>query len=127
MLFDIHRSAEWIRLAQGTDCQGRQALPLTLAPRLISREAAAAYICVSPNAFDEMVRSGQMPRAGLLGERRRAWDVRQVDIAIDELPSDGNNTRVPQTHGSGLGNPVRLVSVKLDDCVFSYPHATRSA
>jgi len=68
-----------------------------------------------------------MPRAGLLGERRRAWDVRQVDIAIDELPSDGNNTRVPQTHGSGLGNPVRLVSVKLDDCVFSYPHATRSA
>jgi len=28
MLFDIHRSAEWIRLAQGTDCQGRQALPL---------------------------------------------------------------------------------------------------
>jgi hypothetical protein len=26
-----------------------------------------------------------------------------------------------------LGNPVRLVSFKLDDCVFSYPHATRSA
>ena len=73
------------------------ALPLTLAPRLISREAAAAYICVSPNTFDELVKSGQMPRARLLGERRRAWDVRQLDIAIDQLPSDGNNTPVDET------------------------------
>src|SRR3989442_4270796 len=72
-------------------------LPPSLAPRLISREAAAAYICVSPNTFDEMVKNGRMPRARLLGERRRAWDVRQLDIAIDELPSDGNNTRVDET------------------------------
>ena len=73
------------------------ALPPSLAPRLVSREAAAAYICVSPNTFDEMVKSGQMPRARLLGERRRAWDVRQLDIAIDQLPSDSNNTRVDET------------------------------
>jgi hypothetical protein len=32
------------------------ALPPTLAPRLINREAAAAYVCVSPNTFDEMVK-----------------------------------------------------------------------
>jgi hypothetical protein len=44
-----------------------------------------------------MVKNGQMPRARLLGERRRAWDTRQLDIAIDELPSDGNNTRVDET------------------------------
>lgn len=62
-----------------------------------SREAAAAYICVSPNTFDQMVKNRQMPRARLLGERRRAWDVRQLDIAIDELPSDGDNTRVDET------------------------------
>jgi predicted DNA-binding transcriptional regulator AlpA len=67
------------------------ALPPSLAPRLVSRESAA-YICVSPNTFDEMVKNGQMPRARLLGERRRAWDVRQLDIAIDELPSDGDNS-----------------------------------
>src|SRR5258707_14979435 len=73
------------------------ALPPTLAPRLVSREAAAAYVCVSPNTFDEMVKNGQMPRARLLGERRRAWDARQLDIAIDELPSDGDNTRVDET------------------------------
>ena len=72
------------------------ALPPSLAPRLVSREAAAAHICVSPDTFDEMVKNGQMPRARLLGERRRAWDVRQLDIAIDELSSDGNNTRVDE-------------------------------
>ena len=44
-----------------------------------------------------MVKTGQMPRARLLGERRRAWDVRQLDIAIDELPSDGDNARVDET------------------------------
>jgi predicted DNA-binding transcriptional regulator AlpA len=69
------------------------ALPPSLAPRLISREAAAAYICVSPITFDELVKNGRMPRARLLGERRRAWDVRQLDIAIDQLPSDGNDAR----------------------------------
>ena len=62
-----------------------------------TREAAAAYICVSPNTFDEMVKNGQMPGARLLGSRRRGWDVRQLDIAIDQLPSDGNNTHVDET------------------------------
>ena len=49
------------------------------------------------NTFDAMVKNGQMPRARLFGKRRRAWDVRQLDIAIDELPFDGNNTRVDET------------------------------
>jgi predicted DNA-binding transcriptional regulator AlpA len=62
------------------------ALPPTLAPRLVSREAAAAYICVSPNAFDEMVKDGRMPRPRLLGGKRRAWDVRALDAAVDALP-----------------------------------------
>jgi predicted DNA-binding transcriptional regulator AlpA len=66
------------------------ALPRSLSPRLIGREAAAAYVCVSPNTFDEMIRLGSMPRARLLGGRRRAWDVRELDLAIDRLPSDGN-------------------------------------
>jgi hypothetical protein len=73
------------------------ALPPSLAPRLISREAAAAYLCVSPNKFDKMVRNHQMPAARLLGEQRRAWDVCQLDIAIDQLASDGNDNRVDET------------------------------
>src|SRR5215469_15207803 len=49
--------------AQGIAMPRQTALPPSLAPRLISREAAAAYICVSPNTFDEMVKNGQMPQA----------------------------------------------------------------
>ncbi len=73
------------------------ALPMMLPPRLVSREAAAAYVCVSPNKFDEMVKDGQMPRPRLLGGKRRAWDVRALDAAVDQLPIDcddlqGDNT-----------------------------------
>jgi predicted DNA-binding transcriptional regulator AlpA len=64
------------------------ALPPTLAPRLVAREAAASYVCVSPNTFDEMVREGRMPRPKRLGPRRIAWDVRALDEAIDQLPTD---------------------------------------
>jgi predicted DNA-binding transcriptional regulator AlpA len=64
------------------------ALPPTLAPRLIGREAAAAYVCVSPNTFDRMVDDGRMPHARRLGERRIAWDVRELDIAVDRLPAE---------------------------------------
>lgn len=62
------------------------ALPPTLAPRLIPREAAAAYVCVSPNTFDRMVHDGHMPRPKRLGDRRIAWDVRELDAAVDRLP-----------------------------------------
>ena len=64
------------------------ALPPTLAPRLISREAAAAYVCVSPNTFDALVDDGRMPRPKRLGDRRKAWDVRELDAAIDRLPAE---------------------------------------
>jgi len=97
MRFEILGSAESISPGPGLRDAEADSAPAITCPRLISREAAAAYICVSPNTFDEMVKNGQMPRARLLGERRRAWDVRQLDIAIDELPFDGNNTRVDET------------------------------
>jgi hypothetical protein len=32
---------------------------LGIAPRLLKREQAAAYLSVSPNTFDEMVRDGR--------------------------------------------------------------------
>ena len=66
------------------------ALPPTLPPRLISRDAAAAYVGVSPNTFDKMVADGLMPNPRRLTERRLAWDVRQLDAAIDRLPIDGD-------------------------------------
>ena len=65
------------------------ALPPTLPPRLIGRESAAAYVCVSPNTFDILVEQGKMPKARTLGEKRKAWDVRELDVAADALPHDG--------------------------------------
>lgn len=66
------------------------ALPPTLAPRLVSREAAAAYVCISPNKFDELVRNGRMPKARRI-DARKVWCVRELDAAADNLPIDGND------------------------------------
>ncbi|QHO77910.1 hypothetical protein ACH79_40305 [Bradyrhizobium sp. CCBAU 051011] len=65
------------------------ALLSTLPPRLIGRDAAAAYVCVCPNTFDRLVEAGRMPRARILGDKRKAWDTRELDIAIDQLPHEG--------------------------------------
>jgi predicted DNA-binding transcriptional regulator AlpA len=72
-------------------------LPMTLPPRLVSREAAAAYVCVSPNTFDEMVKGGRMPRPKILGGKRRAWDVRALDAAVDQLPIDSDDSPTDRT------------------------------
>jgi predicted DNA-binding transcriptional regulator AlpA len=69
------------------------ALPPTLPPRLISREAAAAYLSVAPGTFDKMVEVGRMPRAKRLSEGRVAWDVHELDQAVDSLPSDGQSVQ----------------------------------
>lgn len=61
------------------------ALPPTLAPRLIGREAAAAYLSVSPTKFDELVADGRMPPPRLI-DRRRAWVVGELDAAVERLP-----------------------------------------
>jgi predicted DNA-binding transcriptional regulator AlpA len=67
------------------------ALPPSLAPRLINREAAAAYVNVCPNTFDDMVRSSKMPKPKQLTGKRMAWDVRALDLAVDHLPQVGDN------------------------------------
>jgi predicted DNA-binding transcriptional regulator AlpA len=37
--------------------------------------------------FDQMVESRLMPRPKVLGPRRIAWDVRELDSAADNLPT----------------------------------------
>ena len=69
----------------------QKALPPTLPPRLINRETAAAYVNVSSTTFNEMVKDGRMPRAKLLGGRRKAWDVRALDATVDMLESNDND------------------------------------
>lgn len=64
------------------------ALPPSLAPRLIGREAAAAYVGLSSSKFDALVKDGRMPRPRRI-DRRLVWDVRMLDAAADDLPIDG--------------------------------------
>ncbi|MFK4385826.1 helix-turn-helix transcriptional regulator [Bradyrhizobium sp. USDA 223] len=61
------------------------ALPFNLPPRMLSREAAAAYVNVSPNTFDGMVAEGRMPSARKLSERRISWDRMELDAYIERL------------------------------------------
>ena len=81
------------------------ALPPTLPPRLIARDAAAAYASVSPAKFDELVRDGRMPRPRRI-DTRKAWDVRELDQAIDHLPVDGDDTTSDGTW-SDIGGEAR--------------------
>jgi hypothetical protein len=58
--------------------------------RLLQREVAAAYVGVSPNTFDDLVARGVMPKPRVLpGTRRKPYDIRDLDRAIDALPYDG--------------------------------------
>lgn len=63
------------------------ALPPSLPPRGLCREAAARYVGVSPNTFDKMVADGRMPGPKRI-DGRKVWDIRKLDIAFDALPDD---------------------------------------
>jgi predicted DNA-binding transcriptional regulator AlpA len=69
----------------------QSALPSQLPPRLVGREAAAAYVCVSPTTFDQLVIDGRMPKPRQLTPHRKAWDVRELDTAVDNLPKEGES------------------------------------
>jgi predicted DNA-binding transcriptional regulator AlpA len=66
-------------------------LPASLPPRLIDRQSAAAYVNLSPNAFDRLIAEGKMPRPKRLTGRRKAWDVRALDAAVDNLRNADND------------------------------------
>ena len=65
-------------------------LPLSLAPRGLSRAQAAAYVGVSTSLFDTMVGDGTMP--GLKRYNTRTiWDRASLDEAFAALPGDGDS------------------------------------
>lgn len=63
------------------------ALPANLPPRGLGREAAAAYIGISPSKFDELVLDGRMPKPIRI-DGRTVWDLRALDLAFDKLGGD---------------------------------------
>ena len=72
------------------------ALPFNLPPRLLSREAAAAYVCLSPTKFDQLVDDGRMPKPKLI-DHRKAWDVWALNAAIDRLPDEDHGPAADAT------------------------------
>lgn len=63
-------------------------LPLSLAPRGLSRVEAAAYVGVSPSLFDLLVSDGRMPAPKRINSRT-VWDRKKLDQAFELIP-DGN-------------------------------------
>lgn len=64
------------------------ALPPSLPPRLVPLDAAADYIGISSGKFNELVKDGRAPQPRRI-DRRKAWDVRELDRFVDSLPRDG--------------------------------------
>ena len=58
--------------------------------RGLSREEAAMFVGVSASKFDELVRDGRMPGPKRI-DGRKVWDVRQLDLAFDDLPVESNS------------------------------------
>ena len=69
-------------------------LPLSLAPRGLSRVQAAEYIGIGVTKFDEMVNDGRMPRPKRI-DGRTVWDRVRLDEAFDAL----NDEAVTQKNG----------------------------
>lgn len=62
---------------------------LPLPKRGLSRAEAANYVGVGTSKFDEMVKDGRMPRPIRI-DGRVIWDCRKLDLAFEELSSDGD-------------------------------------
>ncbi len=60
--------------------------------RGLSRVEAAMYVGVSPVKFDELVRDGRMPPPKRI-DGRKLWDVRELDMAFDTLPSENQGSQ----------------------------------
>jgi hypothetical protein len=58
--------------------------------RGLSRVEAAMYLGISPSKFDEMRADGRIGPAKLI-DGRKVWDVRELDIAFDDLPDENGN------------------------------------
>jgi predicted DNA-binding transcriptional regulator AlpA len=63
----------------------------SLCPRRgLSREEAAIYIGVSPSLFDDLVRSGSMPKPIRI-KSRTVWDVHRLDEHFEDLSTPKDN------------------------------------
>lgn len=66
-------------------------LPLSLAPRGLSRDESAAYVGIGVTKFDQLVADGRMPKPKMI-DGRRVWDRLRLDSCFAALPDvDGGD------------------------------------
>jgi predicted DNA-binding transcriptional regulator AlpA len=58
-----------------------------IAPRLLRRERAAAYLDMSPGSFDKLVKEKVLPAPKKL-HSFKVWDRDELDAFADHLPRD---------------------------------------
>lgn len=63
-------------------------LPNSLPPRFVDLDAAAAYLSLSATKFAALVKEGRAPPPRRI-DRRKAWEVRDLDRFADSMPYDG--------------------------------------
>jgi len=69
----------------------QQSINKALCPRRgLNRKEAAVYIGVSPSLFDELVKSGEMPKPIRI-KRRTVWDRHQLDEYFEAFSEPENN------------------------------------
>jgi hypothetical protein len=81
---------------------------------VIAGAPSTAYVGVSPVAFDALVASGLMPSPLPLGIRRRVWNIRALDFALDTLAGIERSIQ-PEVVKSGQEAPNRLLEMLGDD------------
>jgi predicted DNA-binding transcriptional regulator AlpA len=55
--------------------------------RGLSRDEAAVYVGIGATLFDRLVSDGRMPKPFRI-DNRVLWDIRKIDLRIDELSRD---------------------------------------
>lgn len=65
--------------------RSRTDLPISLAPRGLSRALASLYVGVSTTKFDQLVKEGRMPGPKRI-DARNVWDRLELDVAFAALP-----------------------------------------
>ena len=64
--------------------------------RGLSREEAAIYLGISAGTFDQMRADGLIAPPKIIGGRK-LWDIRDLDMAFDALPSEVISQRKGKT------------------------------
>jgi predicted DNA-binding transcriptional regulator AlpA len=67
------------------------ALPHNLPPLGLRREAAAAFVCMSPSKFDQLVADGRMPKPKHI-DGIVQWPVERLKEAYNALPDDSTES-----------------------------------